>query len=98
MSVENKKARQPEHKRTSWKTGSVLLSRGLTVFLFFISGSRSAPGFLGHGGTGQIELGGALALHGNLLDRAAVAFGLRDSEGAAPAAAGADARKNRRTL
>lgn len=29
--------------RTSWNTGSVPLSRGLTVFLFLISGSRSVP-------------------------------------------------------
>jgi hypothetical protein len=28
---------------SSWKTGGVLLSRGLTVFLFLISGSANAP-------------------------------------------------------
>ncbi len=36
-------AEQYDRNLTSWNTGSVLLSRGLTVFLFLISGSRSAP-------------------------------------------------------
>lgn len=55
----------PSPGRTSWKTGSVDESLGLTVFLFLISGSRSTPP-----AAGVAPRGGGAALAGRQAGRA----------------------------